>query len=143
MGQLVRANGDPDPFDALLRAAVEEPRPLHEVEHEAHGFTHADIGAYLLTLWGLPAEVVDAVSRHHHPLPPHAAVDPGVTESVRAAHVLVQAARPSAIDPTDAVPPQPAAAELVASLAASVFDRWSAQATSDEEETMGIAGAAL
>jgi HD-like signal output (HDOD) protein len=143
VGQLVHANCDPDTFDALLRTSVEEHRPLHEVEHEAHGFTHADIGAYLLTLWGLPAEVVDAVSRHHHPLPPHAAVDPGITGTVRAAHVLVQAARPSAADPTDAVSPQRAEAELVAGLEASVLDRWSAQATSDEEETMGIAGAAL
>ena len=31
------------------------------------GFSHADAGAYLLGLWGLPAAVVDAVASHHRP----------------------------------------------------------------------------
>lgn len=31
------------------------------------GDSHAEIGAYLLGLWGLPFALVDAVARHHHP----------------------------------------------------------------------------
>ena len=31
------------------------------------GTTHAEIGAYLLGLWGLSGAVVDAVCRHHRP----------------------------------------------------------------------------
>jgi HD-like signal output (HDOD) protein len=34
---------------------------------EQMGTTHAEIGAYLLGLWGLSGAVVDAVSRHHRP----------------------------------------------------------------------------
>lgn len=33
----------------------------------ASGTAHADVGAYLLGLWGLPASVVDAVAHHHTP----------------------------------------------------------------------------
>src|ERR1035438_9433342 len=40
---------------------------MHVVELEQMGTTHADIGAYLLGLWGLSGAVVDAVSRHHRP----------------------------------------------------------------------------
>ena len=29
--------------------------------------THAEIGAYLLGLWGLPHPIVDAVAHHHAP----------------------------------------------------------------------------
>jgi HD-like signal output (HDOD) protein len=31
------------------------------------GATHADIGAYLLGLWGLPVPIVEAVALHHEP----------------------------------------------------------------------------
>ena len=31
------------------------------------GVSHAEIGAYLLGLWGLPPAIVEAVAHHHHP----------------------------------------------------------------------------
>jgi HD-like signal output (HDOD) protein len=34
---------------------------------EQMGTTHAEIGAYLLGLWGLSGAIVDAVCRHHRP----------------------------------------------------------------------------
>jgi len=39
------------------------------VEAESIGATHAEIGAYLLSLWGLAPAIVDAVCRHHRPVP--------------------------------------------------------------------------
>jgi HD-like signal output (HDOD) protein len=36
-------------------------------EEKAFGASHADIGAYLLALWGYPPSVVDAVSYHARP----------------------------------------------------------------------------
>lgn len=41
--------------------------PVHEVELEYDGVTHADVGAYLLSLWGLPDVIVEAVAGHHNP----------------------------------------------------------------------------
>ena len=42
--------------------------PLFECERQTAGATHAQIGAYLLGLWGLPYAVVEAVALHHTPL---------------------------------------------------------------------------
>jgi HD-like signal output (HDOD) protein len=38
---------------------------LHEIERERLGVTHAEVGAHLLGLWGLPSEIIDAVAAHH------------------------------------------------------------------------------
>jgi HD-like signal output (HDOD) protein len=42
--------------------------PLFECERQTTGATHAQIGAYLLGLWGLPYAIVEAVALHHTPL---------------------------------------------------------------------------
>ena len=40
------------------------------------GVSHAEVGAYLLGLWGLPAPVVEAVANHHMPRRiPHTTLD--------------------------------------------------------------------
>jgi HD-like signal output (HDOD) protein len=36
-------------------------------EQQVFGATHAQVGGYLLGLWGLPLPVVEAVSFHHQP----------------------------------------------------------------------------
>ena len=38
-----------------------------EAELEYFGTTHADAGAYLLALWGLPLDIVEGVQYHHRP----------------------------------------------------------------------------
>jgi HD-like signal output (HDOD) protein len=48
--------------------SLQEKRPLHVVEEELTGTSHAQIGGYLLGLWGLPPMVVSAVSAHHRPI---------------------------------------------------------------------------
>jgi HD-like signal output (HDOD) protein len=40
---------------------------LYVVEEELIGVSHAEVGAYLLSLWGLPYPLVEAVAHHHHP----------------------------------------------------------------------------
>ncbi len=51
----------------LLSAAEDAMRPVHEIEREQLGFTHAEVGAYLLGVWGLPATLVEVVAAHHAP----------------------------------------------------------------------------
>jgi HD-like signal output (HDOD) protein len=41
---------------------------LTAAEQQVFGATHAEIGAYLLGLWGLPYTVVEAVAYHHRPM---------------------------------------------------------------------------
>jgi putative nucleotidyltransferase with HDIG domain len=67
VGKLVLAAHRPDELASLLGAARESGRPLHAIERERAGVTHAEIGAYLLTLWGLPQPIVEAVAHHHAP----------------------------------------------------------------------------
>jgi HD-like signal output (HDOD) protein len=67
VGKLILAWKLPDRLKMLLAAAAEEHRPLYEVEEQEDGFGHAEIGAYLLGLWGLPYTVVEAVALHHGP----------------------------------------------------------------------------
>jgi putative nucleotidyltransferase with HDIG domain len=38
-----------------------------DAEREVFGVTHAELGAYILALWGLPEAVVEAVAFHHSP----------------------------------------------------------------------------
>jgi len=67
VGKLVIAERTPAHFGRALAQAEAEGRPLYEVEEELIHISHAEVGAYLLSLWGLPHEVVEAVAHHHHP----------------------------------------------------------------------------
>jgi putative nucleotidyltransferase with HDIG domain len=66
VGKLVLAARLPEHLERALRASSDQKLPLHIVEEELLGITHAEIGAHLLSLWGLPAPVISAVAQHHH-----------------------------------------------------------------------------
>lgn len=66
-GQLVLASRAASRFGLALQTSASRQQPLHEVEQELFGTTHADVGAYLLGLWGLPPRVVTAVAHHLEP----------------------------------------------------------------------------
>jgi HD-like signal output (HDOD) protein len=67
VGKLILADNLAGNYLELVARATRENRPLIEVEQEVLGATHADVGAYLLALWGLPAALVEAVALHHEP----------------------------------------------------------------------------
>lgn len=67
IGKLMLADSLPDQFQNALLLAAERSVPLHGVEMEIFGATHAGLAAYLLGLWGLPAQIVEAVAFHHTP----------------------------------------------------------------------------
>lgn len=50
-------------YDEVLRTAQDSQRPLIDVEQEAFGTTHAEVGAWLVEHWQLP-EIVATVIRH-------------------------------------------------------------------------------
>lgn len=65
IGKLVLAANDEKEYAALVARSTRERVPLYKKELEFYEATHADIGAYLLGLWGLPDEIITAVERHH------------------------------------------------------------------------------
>jgi putative nucleotidyltransferase with HDIG domain len=67
VGKLMLANNLPESFQRVLNLAAQKRIPLHEAEREIFSATHADVGAYLLGLWGLPTTIVEAVAFHHAP----------------------------------------------------------------------------
>jgi HD-like signal output (HDOD) protein len=67
-GKLVLWLWWPERF-ALVIEACKSGVPPREAEQLLFGFTHAEVGAYLLGLWGLPATSVEAVAFHHEPRP--------------------------------------------------------------------------
>lgn len=67
IGKLILASNLPEAYARIIETVQRETRPVHEVEREALGATHAEMGAYLLRLWGLPDSVVEAVLLHHAP----------------------------------------------------------------------------
>jgi len=67
VGKLVLAWKLPNQFGKLLTRAAEKRSPLYKIEELEYGFTHAEIGGYLLGLWGLPYLLVEAVALHHSP----------------------------------------------------------------------------
>lgn len=67
LGQLILATHLPQQLDAALEAVTVRQVPLFEIERETIGASHAEVGAYLLGLWGLPDSTVEAVAFHHEP----------------------------------------------------------------------------
>lgn len=67
IGKLVIAERAPEHLARALRGVDEEKLPLYRIEEDLVGVSHAEVGAYLLSLWGLPSPVVEAVAHHHHP----------------------------------------------------------------------------
>ena len=67
LGKLVLAANLPDTYaEARARIGVETADPL-EAEREAFGATHAEVGAYLLGLWGFSDTILEAAAFHHRP----------------------------------------------------------------------------
>jgi putative nucleotidyltransferase with HDIG domain len=72
-----------------IRAAAPAAPGTAPVIAETPGVTHAEVGAYLLGIWGLPYAVVEAVAYHHNPLAVrHKTFD--VVDAVYVANILSQ-----------------------------------------------------
>lgn len=66
-GKLVLALGLPDRYREMLKLSEAGSITPLEAETRVFGSTHAEVGAYLFGLWGLPDAIVEAVAFHHHP----------------------------------------------------------------------------
>ena len=67
IGKLVIAERIPAHLARAVAQAEEENKPLYQVEESLIQISHAEVGAYLLSIWGFPPPVVEAVAHHHHP----------------------------------------------------------------------------
>ena len=67
IGLLILATKMPDLFADMLRLTETEGLSLLKAEKRVFGATHAEIGGFLLDLWGLPEAIVEAISYHLYP----------------------------------------------------------------------------
>ncbi len=67
IGKLVLVSNYPEQYQDALRRAREDQVQISEAEYALFGTSHAEIGAYLLWLWGLPDPITEILALHHHP----------------------------------------------------------------------------
>ena len=89
VGKLILATYLPDEFARVIENRREQARPMHVIEQEVCGVTHAEVGAYLLGIWGLPYPIVEAVAYHHAPTRvPHERFE--ILDAVHVANLLAR-----------------------------------------------------
>jgi HD-like signal output (HDOD) protein len=66
-GTLVLASSPSIDYRRVVEKAEATGLSIAEVEKSELGVTHAEVGAYLMGLWGLPTTVVEALAYHHTP----------------------------------------------------------------------------
>ena len=66
IGKLILATGLPDKYQKVIEILEQEDIELYEAESRVFKAGHAEIGGYLLGLWGLPGSIVETIIYHHH-----------------------------------------------------------------------------
>jgi putative nucleotidyltransferase with HDIG domain len=67
LGKLALAANLPRQYSEAAMLAASRNLPLWEAEEQALGANHAELGASMLAIWGLPVAIIEAVALHHQP----------------------------------------------------------------------------
>jgi hypothetical protein len=67
LGRLVLAGRLPEQYGQVMARLESGGRSLFDLEREILGATHAEVGGYLLGLWGLPQRIVEAITHYGEP----------------------------------------------------------------------------
>jgi HD-like signal output (HDOD) protein len=67
LGKLILVTNFQEPYRQILTEARETGQDLWHMENEIFGTSHAEIGAYLMGLWGLEYPIIEAIAFHHCP----------------------------------------------------------------------------
>lgn len=103
IGKLLLAANNPDFFAKACKMARQLHCNLWEAEaQESPNVGHAELGATVLAIWGLPQAITEAVALHHRPWRNHKRVFSAIT-AVHAANILDHEAHP---DPDIILPSQ-------------------------------------
>jgi len=93
IGYLILLQQCPQEMAEVIALAKARALPLHEAERAVLDATHAEVGSYLLGLWGLPYPMLEAVAFHHDPsLAPQSEFD--VLTAVAVSQAITSAPQP-------------------------------------------------
>ena len=67
MGKLILGYAITEKYKSIIEYARENNQLLWKAEKKYLGVSHAELGAYLSALWGLPEEISEAIRCHHEP----------------------------------------------------------------------------
>ncbi|HVT34528.1 MAG TPA: response regulator [Nevskiaceae bacterium] len=67
LGKMILAMAMPEEYAVVQKHAQQHGLAEYEAESDIYGCCHAEVGAHLLALWGLPHALVEAVAFHHTP----------------------------------------------------------------------------
>lgn len=67
VGKVILCAEKPKEYSNIQRMRETDTRSIEALEIETLGYSHAQLGAYLMSVWGLPTSLVHAVAFHHHP----------------------------------------------------------------------------
>ncbi|MBN2375937.1 MAG: HDOD domain-containing protein [Sedimentisphaerales bacterium] len=68
VGKLVLVSQLPEEYERVLALSTQENLPFFIAESKVLGVSHAEVGAYLLSLWGFSHDVAEAAGFHHNPV---------------------------------------------------------------------------
>ena len=88
VGKLVLADYFGQNYSTVCMAAERTGLPLLEAELDQFEASHADVGGFLLGLWGLPQTLIEAVAFHHDPSS-HATTEFSPLSAVHVANALI------------------------------------------------------
>jgi len=91
MGKLLLVVNLPEEYDRMNQLRKHEKISVEEAEKIVFGASHAEVGAYLLGLWGFPDTILEAVAYHHQPSFSNVATFTPLT-AVHAANVICRQA---------------------------------------------------
>jgi putative nucleotidyltransferase with HDIG domain len=89
VGRLVMLFRMPEKCRLIVTRCHQSGEMMHVVEREVFGYDHAEVGGCLLSTWGLPPHLEEAVASHH--LPQRAVRNPLLSALVHIADVMVNA----------------------------------------------------
>ncbi len=67
LGKLILATNFNQTYKQVMAESRSSSRQLWELEQEAFGTSHAEIGAYLMGLWNIENPIIEAIAFHHCP----------------------------------------------------------------------------
>ena len=67
LGRVILAFNLPQEYGEAMACSQQDESILCEAEKRIFGSAHAEVGAYLMGLWGLPDTIVESIAFHHWP----------------------------------------------------------------------------
>ena len=67
VGKIVFISYFPESYKEVLEIVETEQVPLSEAEQNMFGTMHAEVGAYLMGIWGMNDPIIEALAFHHKP----------------------------------------------------------------------------